>query len=98
MAFGSVSLCMLSHTHELAYLPDRDREREQVSASAKLTLGTSLWLPRKQSHVITEMVTGETDATDLLERGEGRDREWKKGWEIYREGERAYSDIFCVFL
>lgn len=45
--------------------------------SAKLTLGTSPRLPRKRSHVIMEMVTGETDATDLLRGagGEGLDRE-----------------------
>ena len=75
----------MSHAHKLAYLPDRHREREQVSTSAKLTLGTSLWLSRKRSHVIAEMVTGETDAADLLEEGEGRDREWKKGWGKYME-------------
>lgn len=29
----------MSHTQALAYLPDTDEERQQVSASAKLTLG-----------------------------------------------------------
>jgi len=40
-------------------------------------------LPRKQSHGIVEMVTGETDAADLLERGEGRNGEWKKRGEKF---------------
>lgn len=63
--------------------------------SAKLTLGTSPRLPRKRSHVIMEMVTGETDATDLL-RGAGGRGLIESAAIISREGGKVRATCFSM--